>query len=163
MAHSHHSYHCVHSAGVDFRLAGLDVPLSGVASCWQASIHQACECSDDAALQHVGQLLRVTLSHTTHTRNIQMKILKKTFLSNASFSRCSWLSKSSCPIILYIIPKEKQTSYYFRVNSTPVYLSDIMIHNENIMFKALKRMESCAFILLLFSHSVQYTQHTLIY
>lgn len=76
MAHEHsystksiicHSstHHCIHSAGIHFRLADVDVPLPSMASGWQASVDHACDCSNDAALYHIGQLLWVPLCHTT--------------------------------------------------------------------------------------------------
>ena len=59
------THHCIHLAGIHFRLADLDVPLPSMASSWQASIDHACYCSNNAALYHIGQLLWVPLCRTT--------------------------------------------------------------------------------------------------
>lgn len=61
------THHSVHSAGVDFCLAVLDVALPGVACRWQASVEQANHSSSYAALKYVSELLRVLLSHTAET------------------------------------------------------------------------------------------------
>lgn len=64
------THHSVHSAGVDFRLAVLDVAQPGVARRWKASVEQADHGSNYAAFEHIGELLWVPLGYTAETCEI---------------------------------------------------------------------------------------------
>lgn len=66
------THHSVHPAGVDFRLAVLDVAQPGVARCRQASVEQADHGGSDAALQHIGELLWVPLGYTAETLSVRI-------------------------------------------------------------------------------------------
>lgn len=61
------THHSVHSAGVDFCLAVLDVVQPGMARCWQASVEQADHGCSYAALKQVSELLWVLLGYTEET------------------------------------------------------------------------------------------------
>lgn len=58
------THHGVHPTGIEFCLADVDVPLPGEASCWQPSVHKACECCSYAAFYYIADLVWVLMGYT---------------------------------------------------------------------------------------------------